>query len=46
MGLSFEGNFTTVKFSKDVMLVTTMKANLAKMIQQVTEAHRPVLLTR
>lgn len=34
-----------VKFSQDVVPVTTMKANPAKVIQQVTEAHRPVLLT-
>jgi prevent-host-death family protein len=35
----------TVKFSQDVVPVTTMKANPAKVIRQVTEAHRPVLLT-
>ena len=35
----------TVKFSQDVVPVTTMKANPAKVIHQVTEAHRPVLLT-
>ena len=35
----------TVKFSQDVVPVTTMKANPAKVIQHVTEAHRPVLLT-
>jgi len=35
----------TVKFSQDIVPVTTMKANPAKVIQQVTEAHRPVLLT-
>jgi prevent-host-death family protein len=34
-----------VKFSQDVVPVTTMKANPAKVIHQVTEAHRPVLLT-
>ena len=34
-----------VKFSKDVIPVTTMKANPAKVIQQVAEVHRPVLLT-
>jgi len=34
-----------VKFSQDVVPVTTMKANPAKVIQQVTDAHRPVLLT-
>ncbi len=33
------------KFSQDVVPVTTLKANPAKVIQQVTEAHRPVLLT-
>lgn len=37
--------FMTVKFSQDVVPVTTMKANPAKVINQVTEAHRPVLLT-
>lgn len=35
----------TTKFSQDVVPVTTMKANPAKIIHQVTEAHRPVLLT-
>lgn len=35
----------TTKFSQDVVPVTTMKANPAKVINQVTEAHRPVLLT-
>ena len=35
----------TTKFSQDIVPVTTMKANPAKIIQQVTEAHRPVLLT-
>jgi len=35
----------TVKFSQDVVPVTTMKANPAKVIRQVTEAHRPILLT-
>ena len=35
----------TTKFSQDVVPVTTMKANPAKVIHQVTEAHRPVLLT-
>ncbi|HJT25393.1 MAG TPA: type II toxin-antitoxin system Phd/YefM family antitoxin [bacterium] len=35
----------TVKFSKDVVPVTTLKINPAKIITQVTEAHRPVLLT-
>ena len=34
-----------VKFSQDVVTVTTMKANPAKVINQVKEAHRPVLLT-
>jgi prevent-host-death family protein len=34
-----------VLFSQDVVPVTTMKANPAKVIHQVTEAHRPVLLT-
>lgn len=34
-----------VKFSQDVVPVTTMKVNPAKVIQQVAEAHRPVLLT-
>ncbi len=34
-----------VKFSQDVVPVTTMKINPAKVIHQVTEAHRPVLLT-
>jgi prevent-host-death family protein len=34
-----------VKFSQDVVTVTTMKANPAKVIHQVKEAHRPVLLT-
>lgn len=34
-----------VKFSQDVVPVTTMKINPAKVINQVTEAHRPVLLT-
>ena len=33
------------KFSQDVVPVTTMKINPAKIITQVTEAHRPVLLT-
>jgi len=35
----------SVKFSQDVVTVTTMKANPAKVINQVKEAHRPVLLT-
>jgi prevent-host-death family protein len=35
----------SVKFSQDVVPVTTMKMNPAKVIQQVSEAHRPVLLT-
>jgi prevent-host-death family protein len=35
----------TIKFSQDVVPVTTMKANPAKVILQVTEGHRPVLLT-
>ena len=34
-----------VKISKKVVPITTMKANPAKVINQVTEAHRPVLLT-
>jgi len=34
-----------VKFSQDVIPVTTLKENPAKVIQHVSEAHRPVLLT-
>jgi prevent-host-death family protein len=33
------------KFSEDIIPVTTMKANPAKVIHQVTETHRSVLLT-
>lgn len=35
----------SVKFSQDVIPVTTLKMNPAKVITQVIEAHRPVLLT-
>jgi prevent-host-death family protein len=41
----FRRRFMRPKFSQDVVPVTTMKANPAKVINQVTEAHRPVLLT-
>lgn len=34
-----------VKFSQDVIPVTILKENPAKVIQHVSEAHRPVLLT-
>ena len=34
-----------VKFSQDVVPVTILKENPAKVIQHVSEAHRPVLLT-
>lgn len=33
------------KFSQDIVPVTTLKINPAKVVRQVTEAHRPVLLT-
>ncbi len=33
------------KFSEDVVPVTTLKTNPARIINQVSEAHRPVLLT-
>jgi prevent-host-death family protein len=34
-----------VKFSQDVIPVTVLKENPAKVIQHVSESHRPVLLT-
>jgi len=33
------------KFSEDVIPVTDVKRNPARLVKQVTEAHRPVLLT-
>lgn len=33
------------KFSEDVLPLTDLKANPGKVVRQVTEAHRPVLLT-
>jgi prevent-host-death family protein len=33
------------KFSEDIVPVTTLKAKSAKIIRQVSEGHRPVLLT-
>ena len=35
----------TTKFSEDVIPLTEMKINPGKIIRQVTEVHRPVLLT-
>ena len=34
------------KFSKDVVPLTDLKVNPGRVVKQVTEAHRPVLLTR
>ena len=34
-----------VKFSEDIVPVTTLKAHSAKVLRQVTEGKRPVLLT-
>ena len=34
-----------IKFSEDVVPLTDMKANPGKVVRQVAEVHRPVLLT-
>ena len=34
-----------IKFSEDVVPLTDMKTNPGKVVRQVAEAHRPVLLT-
>lgn len=34
-----------VKFSKDVVPVTDLKVNPGKVVKQVADSHRPVLLT-
>ncbi len=34
------------KFSEDVIPLTEMKINPGKIVRQVTEVHRPVLLTK
>jgi prevent-host-death family protein len=35
----------SIKFSEDVVPLTDMKTNPGKVVRQVAEAHRPVLLT-
>ena len=35
----------TVKFSQDVIPLTNLKANPGRVVKQVAETHRPVLLT-
>lgn len=35
----------TTKFSEDVVPLTDLKTNPGKVVQQVTQAHRPALLT-
>ena len=35
----------SVKFSKDIVPISDLKANPAKIVRHVTEEHRPVLLT-
>ena len=34
-----------IKFSEDVVPLTTLKVNPGKVVQHAAEAHRPVLLT-
>lgn len=36
----------TTRFSEDVVPLSDVKVNPGKVVRQVTEAHRPVLLTR
>jgi prevent-host-death family protein len=35
-----------VKFSEDLVPLTDLKVNPGRVVQQTTEAHRPVVLTR
>ena len=35
----------TVKFSEDIIPLTDVKVNPGKLVKQVTDSHRPVLLT-
>ncbi|MBW1852974.1 MAG: type II toxin-antitoxin system Phd/YefM family antitoxin [Deltaproteobacteria bacterium] len=35
----------SVKFSEDIVPISDLKANPAKIVRHVTEEHRPVLLT-
>ncbi len=35
----------TIKFSKDVIPVSDLKVNPGKVVKQVSDTHRPVLLT-